>query len=334
MSEEKQIGNKKNKLRRAFIVSAIVTAVSAGVGIAVTAFLAAPSLVLSSIGFVLAGVGVATGVGIGVSFIYTNTRNNHNRKESLNNLQKIAQASQDKTINIPLKQRFKIATKYAKTNLKMCTTLGGTLAGKFRCVSDFTRDADVEAYNVIENAQLLKDIIIAKNNHKLTSGSQKLEAKIKKKKSLLPSLAKAPQRWKRTYNDFIEGVEIVDHRTEIACLTADTLGEFKKISSTIVPSTSVGGSVIVSFAEQNNKIKQTFARIEDTNKLGAVQQLMINDVLKACNGKSASEINSLFPIVVQQVVYNNKSVSTTKDTVEFRSMSDLQAYVSSSEHIK
>lgn len=329
---DKQIGNKKHKARRAFVASAITTGTLALAGIGVTIFLVAPSLVVSSVALVLAGVGAVTGVGVGISFAHTYARDKRYKKTGLDTLKTIAEASVDKTKNYSTRQKYKIATKYAKTNLKMCTTLGGTLTGKFRCVSDFSKDSQVETYNVIENMELLNQIKVAKNHHRVTSKTQKAEAKIKKKKALLPSLVKAPQRWKRTYDDFIEGVSIADHRTEIACLSETALDQFKQLSESIVPSTEVGGSVIVSFPEQsNNKIKQTFARIEDVNMLDAVKKLMVDDVLTACDTKSASEIASLFPITVREVVYNKKSVGRTRDAFTINSYEELVNYASSNE---
>ena len=313
----KETGNKKHKVRRTFITTAIITAVATIGGVIATAALATPMLLLSEICFAVAGVTAVVGTGVGINAIHSARSTSGNRKASIKNLQKIA----ENDLSLSKEAKVKIAKKYAKANLRLCKLIGCPLCGKFHSISGMQHTKETEAFNELENLKLLQSLETTEN------GRKKWEPKITAKRKLVASscLKAVPHRWSKSYDEFIDGVSIYDRRTEIGCLSTKTGAEFEKLAS-IVPNTDeIGASVTLTF-KPTCRTQNTYARIADPTLVHDVSRLMLQDVYYACEGKPQQEVEAMFPFVLRTHTIDKNS-SKIKDVTPrvIRSYEQLQS---------
>lgn len=294
----RETGNKKHKVRMTFIVTAIVTAVATIGGVIATAALGAPLMVLSELCFGVAGLSAVIGTSVGIHRLHEARVTSGSKKASMKNLQKIAENDPSLTKD----QRIKIVKKFAKSNLKLCKILGCPLCGKFHSVAGMGHAKKTEALNALENLELLQSLETTQN------GRKKWDAKIKSKSVLVAKncLKSGVNRWSKTYDNFIDGISIYDRRTEIGCLTTKTSAEFERLAS-IVPNTDeIGASVSISFFK-NGRVPNTYARVADPTLVHDVAKIMLKDVYYACEGKSAQEIEAMFPFSIRTHTINKKT---------------------------
>ena len=314
--KNKETGNKKHKVRRTFIVTAIVTALAVIGGVVTTAFLPTPLLLLSEACFLTAGVTAVVGTGVGINAIYSSRSVAHNRKQSIKSLQQIAEGD----LSLSREQRVKIAKKYANANLRLCSLIGCPLCGKFHSVSGMDTTARTEAFNALENLELLQALETTEK------GRKKWEPKIAQKRKIVASacMKSVPHRWTRSYDDFIDGVSIYDRRTEIGCLSPKTGEEFERLVELMPNTDELGATVSLTF-KPTCRTQQTYARVADPTLAPEVARLMLQDVLLACDGKTPAEIETMFPFVLRTHTIDKKS-STIKNVTPqvIRSLDQLK----------
>lgn len=313
----KETGNKKHKVRRTFITTAIITAVATIGGVIATAALATPMLLLSEICFAVAGVTAVVGTGVGINAIHSARSTSSNRKASIKNLQKIA----ENDLSLSKDAKIKIVKKFANANLKLCKLIGCPFCGKFHSVSGMDHNSKTEAFNELENLELLQSL------ETTDGGRKKWEPKISQKRKLVASscLRSVPHRWTKSYDDFIDGVSIYDRRTEIGCLSTKTGAEFEKLASVVPNTDEIGASVTLTF-KPTCRTQTTYARIADPTLVHDVSRLMLQDVYYACEGKSQQERDAMFPFVVRTHTID-KNTSKIKDVTPrvIRSYDQLQS---------
>lgn len=300
---KRETGNKKHKARRVAIVTGIITAVAAIGGIVATAAFATPLLLMSEICFAVAGVTLVVGSGIAINFAYSAKSKSSNRKASIKNLQKIA----ENDLSLSNADKRKIVRKYARANLRLCKLIGCPLCGKYHSISGMDQASKTEALNALENLELLQSLETTE------AGRKKWDSKIKTKRKIVgTSCLRAPQRWTKTYDDFIDGISIYDRRTEIGCLSTRTTDEFARIAE-IVPNTDeLGASVVLNF-KPTSRIQSTYARIADPTFVGEVSRLMLQDVYYACEGKTDAEISAMFPFTIHSHTLDKKTSGCKED---------------------
>ena len=322
MSKKKEIKNRKNKSLKFLAIGAIGTIVSV-FGLCASAFLfvetAIIPLTITFIATGMASIGLFTGNLVKyISDSYTSSRT---RNKSLSNLEKISNEKSNEMLNLSDEQKIKIVKKYANANLKHSKIAGNSATGKLHSISGMQKEKQTQAFNEIENLEILKQISTSERKRK------KFDKKIEKKKKVLSKLSTktVPQRWTKSYDNFIEGVSIYDRRTEIGCLSQSTSEKFKKLAQNIESTKEIGGSVIITF-KQNNKIQKTYARISDVSKLSQVKNLMLNDVLEMCEKKSNTELQSLFPFKLEAYTIDKKSTKMLKpETTMISTLEELKA---------
>ena len=288
-NRNKEIG-KKHLLRRIFIISSIVTALSVVALIGVTALLPTPSMILSGVALIVATLSASIAVGVGINALQAEISYQKAKKNSINNMNKIAENNKSKTAVYTAQQKKKIVKKIAKSNLKLCKRKGSPVIGRYMSLSDFETAKENEASNIIDNLELLKSI------QKNEKGRNKIEAKISKKKSITSTnIRPNAQRWTKNYDDFISGVNILDRRTEIVCLNKDASIKFQELVKNQNVSKDLGGAVVVSIG--NSDVKQAYARVADKDLLPKTADILISDVLETCKN-GGLEANKMFPVKI------------------------------------
>ena len=322
----KETGNKKHKVRRIFIATAIISGIAVLGGVIATAAMATPMLLLSEICFLTAGVTAVVGTSVGINAAYSATSTAKNRRESIKNLQKIA----ENDLSLSQEQRVKIAKKYAKANLKLCKLIGCPLCGKFHSVSGMDSAKRTEAFNALENLELLQALETTER------GRKKWDSKISTKRKIVASscMKSVPHRWTRSYDEFIDGVSIYDRRTEIGCLSTKTGEEFERLVSVMPNTDEVGASVTVTF-KSTCRTQQTYARVADPTLANEVARLMMQDVLFSCEGKTPAEVENMFPFIVRTHTVNKKSSKIQGETpLVIRSVDQLRSELGVSHEIE
>lgn len=314
---KRETGNKKHKARRIAIVTLIITAVAAVGGIVATAAFATPLLLMSEICFAVAGGTLVVGLGTAANVAYSAKSKSGNRKASIKNLQKIA----ENDLSLSNADKRKIVKKYAKANLKLCKLIGCPLCGKYHSISGMDKEAKTEALNALENLELLQSLETTEK------GRKKWDSKIKTKRKIVgTSCLRTPQRWTKTYDDFIDGISIYDRRTEIGCLSTRTTEEFARIAEVVPNTDELGASVILNF-KPSSRIQSTYARVADPTFVGEVSRLMLQDVYYACEGKTEAEISAMFPFTIHSHTLDKKT-SKCKEACDphiIRSYTQLQS---------
>ncbi|MBE7075071.1 MAG: hypothetical protein E7376_03755 [Clostridiales bacterium] len=313
---KKETGNKKHKLRRFFIASTIVSAVAfLGATISLVV-MPVPLMLVTELCLLVGAASTAIGVGVGINALHSKISSDRNKKASVKALQKIAEADANKSVEMSREDRVKLVKKYAHANLRLCKLNGCPITGKFHSISGMSKISDTENFNALENLELLRGA------ESTVKGRKKFDGKISKKKKLVTkaNVRSVPQRWTKSYDDFIDGVSIYDRRTEIGCLTTKTGEAFQRLVEIMSPTDEIGGSVILTFRD-SNKTKQTYARVADTSLLPEVSKLMMQDVLSACDGKSPYEISTMFPFRIESHTVNKNS--TKISPIETKVISSL-----------
>ncbi len=311
----KIINKKDHKLRRFFIGMAIATAVAVAGVIGVTAFLPIPNMLLSGIGLLVAGICAGITIGVGVNYANQVRVSKASKSASLKTMEKIAEADKDPANTYTAKQKTKMVKTLAKANLKLCKIDGCPICGKYSYLGEGGSVKSNEEFNRIDNYDMLSKVGDKKQDKKLQ--------KITQKRNLPASAVKSNlQRWTMSYDNFIEGAQIYDRRTEIACFKDSTVHNFESIAKKQPVTKDVGGVVIVSL---NGDTKQTYARVTDLSVLGNVSNLMLRDVYDRCLEKTESEAENMFPIKVSKYVFDkNANAKDEGRPIEIDSLSKLK----------
>ena len=298
MGKLKATGNKVHKLRRASVVAFALSLFLAGLGFGMLTQLAGPLLILGEITIGIAALSSVVGIGTLSGYFVEKAKISHYKKISSQNLRKIAEADKNPNIVFSEKQKTAIIKKYANANLKLAKIIGCPFVGRFACVSGLSSDKENEAFNVAENLSIQKSITA---NHKK---SESLGKKYRKKVKLVGKSGSAVSTmhpWTMMYNDFKKQVQIPDRRIEINSLTNTTCEKFKQLAQEMPVTSDIGGCIQVIFGR--SKDKQSFIRVADVNYLDAAKDLLIEDILTACEEDPANK-QKLFPFTVVKSVFD------------------------------
>ena len=323
----REVTDKKHKVRRAFIISTIATA-ALTVGIGAMAIFSASPILLALDGAVLAcALFTAIGTGVSINKIRDSAIVSSSKKSAKKNLEKIKALNQDKSSTYSREYRAKVVKRFANANLKLCSRRGGTSFGVFKSSCGLENENAAEILNKIDSYTLLKDTATTNGERKkfakkLILQEQKL-SKIIEEEGVSTSL----QRWTKSYDNVVSGVSVLDRRTEIACLTTAAKESFATIFENSNEKTdNKAGHIIVRFS---SNIRPTMARVEDQTKINEVKEILLNDVVEACKTKTALEVRSMFPISLEAKVLNKETTKILNNqTITVNSITELKELLS------
>lgn len=317
---KREVGNKSHKLRKSFIISSIALGVIAiGAGVFVS-FTAAPMLVVLNSCLIGGALCIAVGVGVAANKTYDSATISINKGRATSALKKIKELNKDKTSNYSENYRAKIVKKYAKANLVLARKLGASIFGEFHSTSGMVDEKATQLVNEIDSFTLLKDASKERGQKKF---SKKISLAEKKLSKLSPENSTPKCKWTKGYSEVLSGVEVLDRRTEIACLTTTARDSFIKIvenENEEAKGTCV--NVIVNFNSSSN-ITPCIARSQDKSKYEEIRELMIKDILEACKTKTNAQIKCMFPITIESRFVDKKSTKYVNNTLTFDSYTEL-----------
>ena len=294
---------KIHKLRIASVIALAISGFWAVMGFAMLTQVSSPLLFLGEITLGIAGLSGLVGLGTLTGYVIEKIRIRHYRKISSKNLQKIAEADRDPSIVLSDEKKISIIKKYSNANLKLAKINGCPFVGRFACVAGLSpkNSKENEAFNVAENLSIQKSI--STKPKKAESIQKKYSKKIRiASKTSTDSSTMYP--WTMIYKNFKKGVEIIDRRIEINCLTSTTCEKFKKMAQEMPITPEIGGFIQVKLGK--DKEKQTYIRVADVNYLDKAKELLIEDILLACEENEQIK-ESIFPISIHKIVFDKNA---------------------------
>ena len=302
-NKKKEVGNKKHIISR-IIVGALLVVGAGAISLAsVFAFTSGIYITFAELALVIAGGSAVGGIAMIAKGVKGLISDKINKEVSINSINQIANIDRN---NLQMEQslRAKLVKKYAKANLKLCKSKGCPFVGKYKTQSDFTKDKEIEAFNDIENYEILKSLSNS------TSQQKKYDKKINKIKNNLPTSSdmKLDKRkyWTKSYDNVVSNMKVYDRRLEIKSLSADTITKFANMTNIMdLPEKGdMGGFINVSYSTSSGE-KPTYVKIANTKYLPSMKDLMMNDVIKYCeNNEDASK---LFPLSIDVCEYDSKT---------------------------
>lgn len=319
-NKKKEVGNKKHILTR-IIVGALLVVGAGAISLAsVFAFTTGIYITFAELALVIAAGTTVGGVAMMAKGVKGLISDKINKEVSINSINQIANIDRN---NLQMEQssRAKLIKKYAKANLKLCKSKGCPFVGKFKAQSDFSKDKEIEAFNDIENYEILKNLSTS------TSQQKKYAKKINKIKSNIPSIEdmKLDKRkyWTKSYDNVVNNMKVYDRRLEIKSLSTDTVTKFAKMTDVMdLPEKGdMGGFINVSYSTKSGE-RPTYVKIANTKYLPTMKDLMINDVIKYCENNE--DATKLFPLSIDVCEYDSKT-RVQHSTVIYDSLEELKS---------
>lgn len=325
----REVVNKKHRVRRAFVISAICVGVLAFVVGVIAATSASPILIAMEGAIIATAVGLGITAGIGVNKAYEKITVAKNTKNAEKSLEKIQEFNKDFSSTASKETRAKIVNKYAKANLKLAKTLGASKFGVFRSntgIVDKSKAQQVAGLSTeIDSLAILRDV--EQNVKKKAKYSKKIKIANSKLSKIVEDdgLSLPPYKWTKTLNDVLPSVSVVDRRTEIACLTENTKYAYAsmfaygdvKVDSKLL-------DVVVNFNSASG-MASTYARAEDQSKAEDIKKLMLKDVCDSCKAKTPAQIRAMFPLSIESKIISKKTTEILSSTPEtYMSFSELE----------
>lgn len=307
---------KMHKLRIASVIAFALSGFLAVAGFAMLTQVSSPLLFLGEITLGIAGLAGLVGLGTLTGYVIEKIKVSHYRKISSKNLQKIAEADRDPSIVLSNEKKVSIIKKYTNANLKLAKIIGCPFVGRFACVAGLSskNEKENEAFNVAENLFIQKSI---STKPKKAEGIQKKYSKKIRIASKTSSNTTTMYPWTMTYQNFKKGVQIPDRRIEINCLTSTTCEKFKKMAQEMPNTSEIGGCIQVKLGK--DKEKQTYIRVADVNYLDRAKDMLIEDILLACEENEQIK-ESIFPISIHKMEfdknakYDKRSISDSSNS--------------------
>ena len=295
MKSELGIPKKKHPIRRIFGIVAGVMGVAAAAGVAVVAFTANPLFAIIDVALISAGVGAITGLVVGGIAAGTAMAIKHYKKESNKTLNQIREYNKERTSSISKTGvEAKVCRKHFNANLKLCKLFGGSLFGTLHGLTGNRTVKQTLIANQIDQYEGL--MALAQTEAERQKYAKKISTLSSK---LINQDTVSNRRWTQSYDKVVRGVEILDRRTEIFCMTEESKQEFISLAGEPYGETSNVGSNIVIRYPEDSSLKPTFASIEDTTKESAALNILLKDIVNACEDKDEQQINRMFPITVE-----------------------------------
>ena len=317
-----EVTDKKHRIRRVFIISTIVcAALTIGAG-AIAIYSASPILLAIDCAVLACALFTMVGTGVSINKIRDNAIVARNKKTAKKSMEQIKALNKDNSTEYSRKYRAKVVKKFANANLKLCQRRGGTSFGVFKSSCGMQHENAAAIINQIDSYTLLRDVSTTNVNRKKYSKKLELQerklAKIAEEECITQTL----QRWTKSYDNVVDGVSVLDRRTEIACLTSKAKEEFAAMFENSNEKTDErAGYVIVKF---NSNVLPTMARIEDQTKLERVKEILLKDISEACKNKTALEVRGMFPITLEAKVINKTSTKIlSRNTVTANNLTEL-----------
>lgn len=302
-NKQKEVGNKKHILTR-IIVGALLVVGAGAISLA-SVFAATTGIYITfaELALVIAGGTAVGGIAMIAKGVKGLISDKINKEVSINSINQIANVDRN---NLQMEQslRAKIVKKYAKANLKLCKSKGCPFVGKYISQSDFSKYSEIEAFNDIENYEILKNLSTS------VSQQKKYANKINKIKKNIPSLEdiKPDKRkyWTKSYDNVVNNMKVYDRRLEIKSLSSDTITKFAKMTDVMeLPDKGdMGGFINVAYNIKSGE-KPTYVKIANTKYLSSMRDLMVSDVIKYC--EENEDATKLFPISIDVCEYDSKT---------------------------
>lgn len=319
---QKEIPDKKHKIRRAFLGIAI------GIGLVVAGaagYVAISGATLYSVVEIAAmalGVGALVGGGVGMVAFATARSIAKNKKIATQSLNKIREYDRDKSSKVSERERAKVCRKYANANLRLCKLTNGTIYGLFKSLSGASEQEtkilnEIEQYSILEQA--------AKNSRQQKKYAHKKEVL----QGRLTTRETKGRPWTQVYNDVADGVQVFDRRTEICCKNEDTKMEFiEKFGSPKGKSSKVGCIITMNFDEESSS-NASYIATEEIEKTNLAKQLLIKDILEYFEDKTDIEVRSHFPITLETKKIDKDSTKVLKQELKtYYNLTELKSELS------
>lgn len=321
----KEVSDKKHNVRRAFLISTIAVGILAAGAAAMAVFSASPILLAIDCAVLAVAAFTAVGSGVAINKLRDSSLVRKSKKQAKKSLEEIRELNNDKSSTYSQEYRAKVVRKFANANLTLCQRRGGTSFGVFHSSSGLSDKRATEYINNIDAYSLLRDSAKTKGQQKKYSKKIELEerklAKIIQEEGITTNL----QRWTKSYDNVVRGVSVLDRRTEIACLTSTARDEYMGIfnnSNEVTDDKAL--NVVVKFNDSSN-MRPTMARAEDQSKLAQIKEILLKDVVESCKGKTALEVKSMFPIVLETRIINKTSTKIlNNDAIEVSNLTELK----------
>ena len=331
---KKEVGNKKHLLRRALLIAGVGVALIAAGVVATTMFSASPIVLLLEGAALLTGFGCIVGAGVALQKFVESVRVGKSKKVAKKSLKQIKTLNNDKTSKYSNNYRAKVIRKFANANLTLTKALGSTVYGVFHSNSGQKNEKATELLNQIDAYTLLRDSATSSSAQQKYSKKLKL-AQEKLVKIVGDDVSITPFKWSKTYNNVLDGVTVIDRRTEIYCLSERAKESFISVFESLDEKTDKKAlNVMVRFNGISN-LKPTVAKAEDQTKQEVVKSILLADVIEACNYKTPEEIRAMFPITLESKIINKDTTKILDNSaVTFATISEVRAYISSSTRTK
>lgn len=324
--ENKELTDKKHKIRRAFIISAIAVGVlTLGVG-AMAMFSASPILIAIDVAVLAAAAFALVGTGVAINKLHDSSAVSNSKKTAIKTLEQIKQLNADRSSSKSQEYRAKIVRKFANANLVLSKRRGGTISGVFHSSSGIKNKKATEIINKIDAYTLLQETAKTKGEQKKYSKKIRLEEQKLSKIIEEEGVISSPYRWTKSYDNVVSGVSVLDRRTEIACLTSSARDEFAEMFKNSNEKTDVKAlNIVLKFNESSN-LTPTMVRAEDQTKLEELKEILLKDVVTACQSKTGLEVRSMFPITLEARIINKKTTKIlNREVVTADSLTELKS---------
>lgn len=323
MANNKEIIGRKSIAKRVAIATAITIGVVAGVGMAIAGFAAAPLLGALEISLIGVASGVLVGTTVGVISTRTALKVKRSKAVATKSLDEIRALNADKSSTVNETNRAKICRKFAKANLYLAKKRGGYIFGELHCncagrtIRQTQILNEIDAYTILQNS--------SSSQRERNKYAKKIEALNEKLLKMNTDESSSYLKWTQSFDDVVEGVSVLDRRTEIVCMTENARKSFIDLAGTpTTKTTKVGSHISVKYSPASG-MRKTFANVEDPTKVEKAQEILIKDVVDSLKGKTNLEIKNLFPIVLEtKNIVRDSAKSKVVKNVVFNNYKELK----------